>query len=121
MHELNLHVTSFSRKSRKYSFYKGTIGKIAPNRVSCKFITFISHQKITTVTTEFKYYEQNQTGNVQMKKLYLDSFMDMYNGEIISYKITKQFNRVTIMKDLADAVEATTDYQIRRTFRSDQG
>lgn len=121
MQELNLQVTSFSRKSRKYSSYKGTVGKIAPNRVKRKFITSIPHQKITTDTTEFKYYEQDQSGNVQIKKLYLDPFMDMYNSEIVSYKITKQPNGVTIMEALADAVEATNNCQFRRTFHSDQG
>lgn len=121
MKELMLQVTSFSRKSRKYSSYKGTVGIIAPNRINRRFDTSIPHQKITTDTTEFKYYEQDQSGNLQIKKLYLDPFMDMYNKEIINYKITKQPNGVTIMEALADAIEVTNDCQFRRTFHSDQG
>ena len=53
--KLGLQVTSFTRKSRKYSSYKGRIGRIAPNRIHRRFKTNISHQKITTDTTEFKY------------------------------------------------------------------
>lgn len=55
--KLNLQVTKFTRKSRKYYSYKGTIGKVAPNRIRRRFNTFIVHQKITTDTSEFKYYE----------------------------------------------------------------
>ncbi len=59
MQKLNLQVTSFTRKSRKYSSYKGNVGKIAPNRINRRFNTSIPHQKITTDTTEFKYYAIN--------------------------------------------------------------
>ncbi len=55
--KLNLQVTSFTRKSRKYNSYKGKVGTVAPNRIHRRFTTCIPHQKITTDTTEFKYYE----------------------------------------------------------------
>ena len=35
-------------KSRKYSSYKGTVGRIASNRLRRRFDTCIPHQKITT-------------------------------------------------------------------------
>ena len=57
MQKLGLQVTSFTRKSRKYSSYKGKIGTVAPNRIHRRFYTHVPHQKITTDTTEFKYYE----------------------------------------------------------------
>lgn len=57
MQKLGLQVTSFTRKSRKYSSYKGQVGTVAPNRIRRRFKTHIPHQKITTDTTEFKYYE----------------------------------------------------------------
>jgi transposase InsO family protein len=56
MQKLSLQVTS-TRKSRKYSSYKGKVGKVAPNRLRRRFDTKIPHQKITTDTTEFKYYD----------------------------------------------------------------
>ena len=58
MQKLKLQVNSYTRKSRKYSSYKGKVGKVAPNRIRRHFKTCIPHQKITTDTTEFKYYEK---------------------------------------------------------------
>ena len=57
MQKLGLQVSSFTRKSRRYSSYKGKVGTVAPNRIRRRFNTHIPHQKITTDTTEFKYYE----------------------------------------------------------------
>ena len=98
MQKLGLQVTSFTRKSRKYSSYKGQVGTVAPNRIRRRFKTHIPHQKITTDTTEFKYYEIDAKGHMTMRKLYLDPFMDMCNGEIISYGIAKQPSAQNIMK-----------------------
>lgn len=56
-----------------------------------------------------------------MKKLYLDPFMDLYNLEIISFKISPQPNRVTMLEALKAAIEAPKDCPYRRTFHSDRG
>ena len=37
MQKLGLQVTSFTRKSRKYSSYKGQVGTVAPNRIRRRF------------------------------------------------------------------------------------
>ena len=100
MQKLGLQVTSFTRKSRKYSSYKGKVGKVAPNRIHRRFHTHIPHQKITTDTTEFKYYEVDEKGRMVIKKLYLDPFMDMCNGEILSYSISQQPSAMGIMSAL---------------------
>jgi len=121
MQKLNLQVTSFTRKSRKYSSYKGKVGRIAPNRIRRRFHTHIPHQKITTDTTEFKYYEIDSKGRMTMHKLYLDPFMDMFNGEIISYSISKKPSAHSILNALNQAVEITSDCPFRRTYHSDQG
>jgi hypothetical protein len=73
--KLGIQVTSFTRKSRKYSSYKGRVGKVAPNRIHRRFETNIQHQKITTDTSEFKYYDLDDKGQMIIKKLYLDPFM----------------------------------------------
>ena len=121
MQKLNLQVTSFTRKSRKYSSYKGRIGTVAPNRINRRFNTHIPHQKITTDTTEFKYYEIDAKGHMTMRKLYLDPFMDMCNGEIVSYAMDKRPTARNVMNALELAIEATADCPYRRTFHSDQG
>lgn len=119
--EMGAQVTTFSKKSGKYNSYKGTVGEVAPNRINRRFDTHIPHQKITTDTTEFKYYEYDKSNNLQIKKLFLDPFLDMYNSEVISYRITKQPTGATIMDGLEEAIEKTSDCPFRRTFHSDQG
>lgn len=121
MQKLGLQVTSFTRKSRKYSSYKGKVGTVAPNRIRKRFNTHIPHQKITTDTTAFKYYEVDSKGHMTMHKLYLDPFMDMCNGEIISFGIDKHPSAENVMSALEKAISVTSDCQYRRTFHSDQG
>lgn len=84
MKKLGICVSSYWHKSRKYNSYKGTVGRIAKNKLRRRFWTNIPHQKITTDTTEFKYYEDG----VQ-RKLYLNPFLDLFNNEIIAYNISK--------------------------------
>ena len=121
MQKFNLQVTSFTRKSRKYSSYKGNIGKITPNRINRRFNTSVPHQKITTDTTEFKYYEVGSNGRMIIKKLYLDPFLDMFNGEILSYSITRTPSATGILSAQKQAIEITSDCLYRRTFHSDRG
>lgn len=121
MQKLGLQVTSYTRKSRKYSSYKGKVGRIAPNRIHRRFHTTVPHQKITTDTTEFKYYEIDEKGRMAIKKLYLDPFLDMFNGEILSYGISKTPSAVSISSAQRKAIEITSDCPYRRTFHSDRG
>ena len=96
-------------------------GRVAPNRIRRRFDTHIPHQKITTDTSEFKYYEIDEKGHVTMHKLYLDPFMDMCNGEILSYGIDQRPSAKNVMDALDKAIETTADCPYRRTFHSDQG
>lgn len=107
MIELNIRVTAFTKKSRKYSSYKGRVGTVAPNRLNRRFESTVPLQKITTDTSEFKYYEKDDSGHLQIRKLYLDPFMDLFNREIISFKVTKQPNGESIMEALQDAINAS--------------
>lgn len=119
--KLGLQVTSFSRKSRKYSSYKGVVGNIQKNRVNRKFNTPIIHQKITTDTTEFKYYERDENNKLITRKLYLDPFLDMFNGEIISYSVSTNPSSSQVISALNQAISLTSDCKYRRTFHSDRG
>lgn len=119
--KLGLQVTSFIHKSRKYNSYKGTVGHVAPNRLRRRFDTCIPHQKITTDTTEFKYYEMDTKGTIITRKAYLDPFLDLFNREIISFSFTKRPSSQGIMSALERAIEVTGDCPYRRTFHSDQG
>lgn len=121
MQKLSIQVTSFTRKSRKYSSYKGRVGKVALNRLRRRFDTKIPHQKITTDTTEFKYYAVDSKGRMIIKKLYLDPFMDLCNREILSYGVSATPSAKSIMSALNTAIKITSDCPYRRTFHSDQG
>lgn len=52
-----------------------------------------------------------------IKKLYLDPFLDMFNGEILSYGISQ----TPILSAQKQAIEITSDCPYRRTFHSDRG
>ena len=55
------------------------------------------------------------------KKLYFDAYLDMYNGEIVSFSISKTPNLEAILKPLEEAIRKTSDCQTTRIFHSDQG
>ena len=113
MRKLNLQVTSFTRKSRKYSSYRGNVGKISPNRVNRRFYTNIAHQKITTDTSEFKYYEVDEKGKMNIKKLYLDA-----DGKkelnVLKMRVA---GRMLIMKaEGIDSIEQAEAYRNKRIY-----
>ena len=119
--KLKIQVKNFSRKTRKYSSYKGTVGKIAENKIKRNFKVEKPYTQITTDTTEFKYFEKDKLGNYQIKKLYLNPYLDMYNSEILSYEISKQPTKEPILKALEKAIEITNKAKEERIFHSDQG
>ncbi len=116
MKKLGLGVTSYWRKSRKYNSYKGHVGRIAENKLHRRFSSTVPHQKITTDTTEFKYYD-----NGIQKKCYLNPFLDLFNNEVISYELSKAPTYQAISTALNQALYITSDCPYRRIFHSDQG
>ena len=121
MQKLGLQVASYIRKSRRYNSYKDNVGRVSPNRINRRFNTSIAHQKITADTSEFKYYEVDIKGRMIIKKLYFNPFLDMFNGEIISYSISKTPSAVSVLSAQKKAIEVTSDCPYRRTFHSDRG
>jgi transposase InsO family protein len=121
MGKLGLKCIAFSNKSRKYNSYKGTIGKISKNIINRRFKSSVPYQKITTDTSEFKIYITDENGRITIKKAYINPFLDMFNGEILSYGISKAPSAVSILSAQRKAIEITTDCPYRRTFHSDRG
>lgn len=112
--KLGIQCTKFSRKSRRYNSYKGTVGKIAKNRVNRRFTTPFPLQKLVTDVTEFKC--------LNGEKLYLSPIMDLYNLEIISFKVSKRPTldiAIDPLKEALTLVEKHAGY--RTTIHSDQG
>ena len=67
----------------KYRSYKGEVGIIAPNIIARNFRADTPNAKWATDVTQI---------NINSEKLYLSPILDMYNGEIISYNVSKSPN-----------------------------
>ena len=68
-----------SRKSKKFTTYRGTIGVIAPNHLERDFSATTPKQKWVTDSTEFKAKDG--------WKVYLSPILDLFNNEIVSYNL----------------------------------
>ena len=114
MREQGLKCVKFMRKSRKYNSYKGKVGKVEKNRLSRRFSTPISLQKLVTDITEFKCLGE--------EKLYLNPILDLYNGEIIAFGIRKRPTLDLVMEPLKETIEIIeNNATYRTTIHSDQG
>lgn len=80
---VKLNLVPIVRVKRRYSSYKGTIGTIYQNLIKRDFSSKSPNQKWYTDVTEF---------NLNGQKIYLSPILDGYNGEIISYNISKSPN-----------------------------
>ena len=96
---------------KKYSSYKGEVGKIAPNLLQRNFKADKPNQKWTTDITEFALFGT---------KIYLSPVLDMYNGEIISYNISERPVLSQVL-DMVDSAFAKIPVNTNLIFHSDQG
>ena len=113
MQKLNLKCEKFVRKSR-YKSYKGTIGKVAKNRLNRRFSTPNPLQKLVTDVTGFKCTDG--------EKLYLSPIMDLYNGEIIGFSMSKRPTLDFVIDSLKQVLPVIQDHaKYRTTIHSDQG
>lgn len=113
MRELGLKCIKFTRKSRRYNSYKGTVSKVAKNRLNRRFNTSF-RLKLVTDITEFK------CGNNE--KLYLSPILDLYNGEIISFGISNKPTLDFTLMPLKQAINIIKSEALyRATIHSDQG
>lgn len=113
MQEMGLKSKKFTRRSRSKT-YKGTVGKVAKNKLNRRFDTHIPLQKLVTDMTEFKCKGD--------KKLYLHPLMDLYNGEIIAFGMSHRPTLAIALDPLGEALEVMKDRaKYRTTIHSDQG
>lgn len=106
-----LGLKSIVRPKRRYNSYKGTLGNIAKNLLKRDFKADKPNQKWVTDVTEFK---------VNNEKLYLSPIVDLFNGEIISYNISKQpvFSQI---KDMLNKAFKKIPDNTNLILHSDQG
>ena len=77
---------------KKYKSYKGEHGKTAPDILQRNFKADEPNKKWATDITEFSLFG---------RKLYLSLIIDLYNGEIISYKVSER----PVLKQVMDMVK----------------
>ena len=110
MQTLGLQVRS--RKSKKFTPYRGTIGGIAPNHLECDFSATAPKQKWVTDITEFKAKDGS--------KVYLSPILDLFNNEIVSYNLSYSPNWAQVEGMLMQAVKGLNK-ACGITLHSDQG
>ena len=96
---------------KKYRFFKGQVGRVAPNILARDFAAAQPNEKWVTDVTEF---------NVGGAKLYLSPIMDLYNGEIVAYETAKRPLFNMIAKMLTKAFKKLTPAE-KPMLHSDQG
>ena len=96
---------------KKYRSYRGNLGKTAPDVLQRNFKADLPNKKWATDVTEFSLFGE---------KLFLSPVLDLFNGEIISYQLSKPPNLQMVLDMLNHAVanKNNTDGLI---LHSDQG
>jgi putative transposase len=98
-------------RPKKYRSYRGQLGRIARNHLRRDFKAEKPNTKWVTDVTEFKLYGQ---------KLYLSPILDLFNGEIISYTLSKNQSFQQIAEMLKQAFQKVPD-NTNLILHSDQG
>ena len=100
-----------ARKRRKYSSYRGTVGKVADNLLKRKFRVDTPNKVFVTDVTEFAF---------DWGKVYLSTVMDLCNKQIIGYYISRRPNFDQIKNMMSSAFEGRKIAD-GALFHSDQG
>jgi transposase InsO family protein len=82
------------RRKRGYNSYKGTVGKVAPNVLARDFSTERPLTKLASDITQFV---------VGDSRVYLSPLVDLYNGEVVSWRIGPSPNMGLVLGMLDDA------------------
>ena len=98
-------------RMRKYNSYKGSVGKIAPNLLERDFKADKPNQKWVTDVTEFALFGI---------KLYLSPIIDLFNGEVVSYNLSRHPN-LAQTTDMLNKAFAKIPDNTNLILHSDQG
>ena len=107
-----MNLTARIRRKRKYSSYKGEVGKKADNLIQRQFEASKPYEKCYTDVTEFAIPASSQ-------KLYLSPVLDGYNSEIIAYQLSTSPNLEQIKTMLTQAFP--DEHYDNTILHSDQG
>ena len=98
-------------RMHKYNSYKGDVGKIAPNLLERNFKADKPNQKWVTDVTEFALFGI---------KLYLSPIIDLYNGEVVAYNLSRHPN-LAQTTDMLEKAFAKIPDNTNLILHSDQG
>nr|WP_282557349.1 IS3 family transposase [Providencia rettgeri] len=98
-------------RPKKYRSYRGDMGKTAPNYLNRNFTAAKPNEKWVTDVTEFKVNEQ---------KVYLSPIIDLYNQEVVAYRVAKNTRLTLVMEMLKSGLSRLTKAQ-KPLLHSDQG
>ena len=99
------------REKKYYCSWRGKVGRVAPNLLRRDFKAEKPNQKWATDITEF---------NLSGQKLYLSPIMDLFNGEIVSFSLSKSPNFRQVTDMLREAFRKIPDNS-QLILHSDQG
>jgi len=108
MNELNL---KSKVRPKRYKFYRGEVGKAAPDLLQRNFNANKLNQKWVTDVTEFK---------VKGQKVYLSPIIDLFNREVISYEIRKSAH-LPLVTDMLNSAIKGLKWHEKPIIHSDQG
>jgi transposase InsO family protein len=82
------------RRKKRYSSYRGDIGRVCDNHLNRDFKAVRPAQKLVSDITQF---------HIREAKVYLSPLIDLYNGEVVSWRIGKSPNLDMTMGMIHDA------------------
>lgn len=88
---------------KKYKSYRGEHGKTTPNIMQRDFKADEPNKKWSTDITKFSLFG---------RKLYMSPIIDLYNGEIISYKVSEH----TVLKQVTDMEKSSHSYREKTAY-----
>lgn len=113
MSELNVQVSLYNRhKNGKYSSYKGTVGKIAPNILKQNFSKIKPYEALHTDVTQIR-LEDNSWA-------YISAITDEASKEVLAFQINDSPNRQLITNTL-DELIVKLPKNTKSIIHSDQG
>lgn len=98
-------------RAKKYRSYRGELGTVADNILKRNFHATQPDKKWVTDVTEFK---------VKEEKVYLSPVVDLFNQEVIAYRVNKNVRLPLVIDMLKDAIDTLPD-GVKPIVHSDQG
>lgn len=98
-------------RPKRYRSYRGDTGTTTPHILERQFDAVKPNQKWVTDVTEFK---------VNGQKVYLSPIIDLFNREVVSYRVSKSV-KLPLVTDMLRSAVKNLSAKEKPLFHSDQG